>query len=94
MNIISAGVIATCIGLLSSCASLYTTVIPGNQPIPYAGTKLDVNLIRSTIVPKNGCLPVQCSNDKWLTYTFATADIGLSVVADTVLLPYTLSVSP
>jgi uncharacterized protein YceK len=75
--------------LISGCAYIYTTVAPGRPVSPYAGTKLNVAVVRNGFTPVNGCLPVACDSSQWFQLQFAILDVPFSVVADTVLLPYT-----
>lgn len=82
--------LVTATALSSGCATIYTTVVPGDTPVPYAGVRLDANITASIVTAgRVPCRINHCQERLWLL-AGAVSDFPLSFLADTVALPYTL----
>lgn len=75
---------SVCVGALSGCGTYYTKVVRDN-PAPYAGTMLDARVLAHYWSLGHVWCGLPSCADSWLFL----ADLPLSAVADTLVLPFT-----
>src|SRR5919109_2250429 len=75
-------------GAAGGCATVYTTAVESDFS-PYGGVQGDFWLIETTAEPRDDGRP---NTLDWMTVGAVSLDVPLSAVADTLLLPYTLTV--
>lgn len=83
-------VLAACIGL-SGCATVYSVAVSPDRNDVYGGVRLDSRILGAAAT--NGdvdCGLADCSEPRvWLLASGALCDLPLSLIGDTLLLPYT-----
>ncbi|MDH5180493.1 MAG: YceK/YidQ family lipoprotein [Gammaproteobacteria bacterium] len=82
-NIVLAGLL---LGLTAGCASIHAVSDKDKSAGPYAyrGVQTDIALMGLSLCEGHGCVPL-------VVLPFALIDLPLSMVMDTILLPFTLT---
>lgn len=76
---------------LCGCASIYSVAVGPDPNDIYGGVRLDARIIGAAATNGNvGCGLPDCDEPKvWLLASGAVCDLPLSLIVDTLLLPYT-----
>jgi uncharacterized protein YceK len=81
--------------LAQGCGTIYShDLAPGElpgDPQIYRGTHFDAHLLRKAIAPKETIDDTEQRAFLWVFLPFILADLPLSVVADTIVLPFEVS---
>lgn len=77
-----------------ACASVYTAFLDSDRKDIYGGVRLNYSVLANFTT--NGEVPCslpRCESRPWLFVPWALADMPFSLVGDTLLLPFTVTVT-